>query len=355
MRRSAVVLFVTYITLVSSRPPRDVVARDVIRMDMGDTDNDLGQKPVLSVDKLVPPDHLDAVRLEQDGHINKDFHKEAFLGNHEEIDDEPAPVAESKLHEIFKKVDTNGDGFMEANEMQKWILLKINDHFDESMKENSHIFKHMDPKKKGYIEWKEYYRHFLLAKGYEDSKASKHIEDYDTIDMKDDERESLVRYKFRWTDADQDNNNKLTEEEFLAFRHPEQSQITMNNMLETILNGLDVDKDSELTEEEFCALPPGEVVGEEQKEMDRKWQEERRQEFRNSIDRNGDKKADKAELLKYVDPRNPDQARSETENLINMMDENKDRLVTMEEMMINKDIFVSSKCVDVKRVLHDEF
>ncbi|XP_060074115.1 45 kDa calcium-binding protein-like [Ylistrum balloti] len=352
MRLFRVVLHVAFLVIVSSRPPKDIVARDVVLMDM---DAEQGEKPRLSVDKLVPPDHLDAVRLEQDGHINKDFHKEAFLGNHEEIDDDPAPVAESKLRDIFKKVDTNGDGHMDVDEMQKWILIKINEHFKESVEENAHIFRHMDPEKKGYIEWKEYYRHFLLAKGYEDSKASKHIEDYDTIDMKDDERESLVRYKFRWTDADQDSNNKLTEEEFLAFRHPEQSKITMNNMLETILNGLDVDKDDMLTEEEFCALPPGEVVGEEQKEMDRKWQEERRDEFRNSIDKNGDKKADKEELLVYVDPRNPDQARSETQNLISMLDENKDGLISVEEMMSNRDIFVSSKCVDVKRVLHDEF
>ena len=58
---------------------------------------------VLSVDKLQPPDHLDGVKLEQDGHLNKDFHKEAFLGNHEEIDGDPEEVAESKLKDIFHK------------------------------------------------------------------------------------------------------------------------------------------------------------------------------------------------------------------------------------------------------------
>lgn len=343
---SGIILCSTLIGLIVGRG----VPRDVVQMEM-----DVKNENKLSVDKLVPPDHLDAVRLEQDGHINKDFHKEAFLGNHEEIDDDPAPVAESKLKEIFSKVDVDGNGMMDVSEMKTWILKKINEHFEESLKENSHIFSHLDPDKKGFIEWKEYYRHFLLAKGYEAALAAKHIEDYDAIDMKEDERESLVRYKFRWSDADQNSNNKLTEEEFLAFRHPEQSKITMQNMLETILNGLDMDHDGKLTEEEFSALPPGEVEGEEQKEMDLKWQEERRQEFRNVIDRNGDKMADKVELVAYVDPRNPEQARTEAENLVSMLDENKDRLVSLEEMMINKDIFISSKCVDVKRVLHDEF
>ena len=48
----------------------------------------------------------------------------------------------------------------------------------------------------------------------------------------------LIRYKFKWTDADQDVDNKLTEKEFLAFRHPEQSEQALDNMLSTIINSL---------------------------------------------------------------------------------------------------------------------
>ena len=35
----------------------------------------------------------------------------------------------------------------------------------------------------GYVEWKEYYIHFLLAKGYPVERAKKHVEDYDEIDL----------------------------------------------------------------------------------------------------------------------------------------------------------------------------
>ena len=48
----------------------------------------------------------------------------------------------------------------------------------------------------------------------------------------------LIRYKFKWTDADQDVDNKLTVKEFLAFRHPEQSEQALDNMLSTIINSL---------------------------------------------------------------------------------------------------------------------
>ena len=35
----------------------------------------------------------------------------------------------------------------------------------------------------GMVDWKEYYVHFLLAKGHPIDKAKKHVEDYDEIDL----------------------------------------------------------------------------------------------------------------------------------------------------------------------------
>ena len=58
---------------------------------------------IIPVEDLKPPDHLDAVKLEQDGMLNKDYKKEIFLGNHEEIEDDNYEVAESKLKDIFSK------------------------------------------------------------------------------------------------------------------------------------------------------------------------------------------------------------------------------------------------------------
>ena len=54
------------------------------------------------------------------------------------------------------------------------------------------------------------------------------------------ERDMLIRYKFKWTDADIDVDNKLSEKEFLAFRHPEQSEQALDNMLSTIINSLGI-------------------------------------------------------------------------------------------------------------------
>lgn len=38
----------------------------------------------------------------------------------------------------------------------------------------------------GYVEWKEYYKHFLLAKGHGLNETEKYLEDYDTDILQDD-------------------------------------------------------------------------------------------------------------------------------------------------------------------------
>lgn len=123
----------------------------------------------------------------------------------------------------------------------------------------------------GYVEWKEYYKHFLLAKGHGLNETEKYLEDYDTDILQDDgkmkvwiwitcrslthplqnestynilylffvERDKLVWYKFKWTDADiKPIDNRLDVEEFFSFRHPEHSVQLIENMVLSIINSL---------------------------------------------------------------------------------------------------------------------
>lgn len=53
------------------------------------------------------------------------------------------------------------------------------------------------------------------------------------------EKERLIRYKFRWAEADEDpQDNQLTLEEFAAFRHPEQSREMLQRMVAEIEGNL---------------------------------------------------------------------------------------------------------------------
>ncbi|KAL8574853.1 hypothetical protein ACOMHN_044875 [Nucella lapillus] len=310
----------------------------------------------LPVDKLRPVNHMDAVKFEHDGHVNKDFHKEMFLGNHEEFEKDRYEEAESKLKDIVYKVDTDKDGKLSISELEAWVNEKIEEHFSEATEENEEIFKHLDPDNNGKVHWKEYYVHFLLAKGYKQDIATRHVVDYDQIQLETDAKEELIRYKFRWTDADTDPvDNELTREEFMSFRHPEQSEKTLKNMVVSIMGGIDTNNDGILTIKEFAALPPGEVEGEEYQAMDKEWQKERHEEFRNSIDLDHDGKVTKEELKQYLDPRNPVQSVMEAKNLMSYMDDDKDHMLSMEEILRHKDIFISSKVMNFAANVHDEF
>lgn len=55
--------------------------------------------------EIIPPDHLNGVKLEMDGHLNKDFHQEVFLGKDMDGFDEDSEPQRSrrKLMVIFSK------------------------------------------------------------------------------------------------------------------------------------------------------------------------------------------------------------------------------------------------------------
>ncbi|KAK3757916.1 hypothetical protein RRG08_019665, partial [Elysia crispata] len=195
----------------------------------------------------------------------------------------------------------------------------------------------------GFIRWKEYYVHFLLSRGFDVDKAFKHVQDYDdTVVLKQEDQDALVSYKFRWTEADvAPTDNQLSKEEYMVFRHPEHSKTSLDNLVVNVLRGLDTNGDQVVTEEEFSALPPGEVENEEYRQMDLKWQAERRKEFREIMDLDHNGKVEKNELRNYLDPTSPLQAKLEADSLISLMDDNKNNLLSMDEILKHSDLFIS--------------
>ncbi len=47
------------------------------------------------------------------------------------------------------RVDANGDSFISQNELEEWIIRKVQEHFEEAAEENEDIFKRMDPDNNG--------------------------------------------------------------------------------------------------------------------------------------------------------------------------------------------------------------
>lgn len=61
--------------------------------------------PVKDENEILPPDHLNGLKMERDGHLNKEFHQEVFLGKDmEEFDEDSEPRRNrKKLIDIFTK------------------------------------------------------------------------------------------------------------------------------------------------------------------------------------------------------------------------------------------------------------
>lgn len=128
-------------------------------------------------------------------------------------------------------------------------------------------------------------------------------------------------------------------------------------MVEDLFEKFDRDGDEQLTENEFSDLP-AEGMGLELKEDKHEvigGSEDRRKEFRHLIDKNKNGKADRTELLMYIDPRNPRHAIQEAQHLISVSDTNLDGKLNLSEILSKMDLFLGSKMVDTERSFHDEF
>ncbi|TRZ08601.1 hypothetical protein HGM15179_018504, partial [Zosterops borbonicus] len=241
--------------------------------------------------ELLPPDHLNGVKMELDGHLNRDFHHEVFLGkDREEFEEDSEPRRNRrKLMVIFEKVDTNKDKQISAKEMQRWILEKTDEHFQEAVQENKIHFRAVDPDGDGHVSWDEYKIKFLGSKGFDEKEIAEKIKNNEELKIDEETQEVLDNLKDRWYQADNPPPDLLlSEQEFLSFLHPEHSRGMLHFMVQEIIRDLDQDGDKKLTVSEFISLPVGTVENQQGQDIDDDWVRDRRREFQDVIDANRD-------------------------------------------------------------------
>lgn len=298
--------------------------------------------------ELLPPDHVPGAHIEQDGHLNKDYHHEAFLGN---MIKDGTLVWENlagykKLIKVFHEVDTNGDHQIDKNEMKAWIHDRILEHYNSAKEESDGVFLKVDHDKDGKVSWAEYKAQLfgLDPKSYEKDNET-------IIGDKHGEFSKEVKH---WLNADFNGDELLDKDEFLAFQHPEHNRATLKMMANEITPSYDKNGDGKITLKEYIALPPGEVDPEEE-DLDKLYQEEKRKEFKQDMDTNNDDVVDQEEMLAYLDPRHKQHATRESEYLIRTSDRNRDGKISEHEMLMNYAVFTGSSFSNFARVLHDEF
>ncbi|XP_029975248.1 45 kDa calcium-binding protein [Salarias fasciatus] len=320
----------------------------------------LKDKPQSSKDEneILPPDHLNGMKLERDGHLNKDFHQEVFLGKElEEFEEDSEPRRNrKKLIEIFTKVDFNNDQSVSAKEMQRWIMEKTEEHFQEATKENKNSFRAVDPDGDGHVTWDEYKVKFLASKGLNEKEIAEKMKKNEDLKLDEETQEVLESLKDRWFQADNPPADQLlNEEEFLSFLHPEHSRGMLKYMVKEIVRDLDQDGDKKLTLSEFISLPVGTVENQQAQDIDDDWVRERKKEFQEVIDADADGIVTMEELEEYMDPMNEHNALNEARQMIAVADENQNRSLELDEILKYSEYFTGSKLMDYARNVHEEF
>uniref|UniRef100_A0A8C7D6U9 45 kDa calcium-binding protein n=1 Tax=Oncorhynchus kisutch TaxID=8019 RepID=A0A8C7D6U9_ONCKI len=334
--------------------PMDVHARPANMSSLKDKNSPTSKEE----NEILPPDHLNGMKLEMDGHINKGFHQEVFLGKEmEEFEEDSEPRRNrNKLIDIFRKVDFNKDKSVSAKEMQRWIVEKTEEHFQEAVRENKMSFHAVDPDGDGHVTWNEYRVKFLASKGFNKKEMADKIKNSEELKVDEETQEVLESLKDRWFQADNPPADQLlNEEEFLSFLHPEHSKGMLKYMVKEIVRDLDQDSDKKLTLSEFISLPMGTVENQQAQDIDDDWVRERKKEFEEVIDGNHDGIVTMEELQEYMDPMNEYNALNEAKQMIAVADENQNHNLELEEILKYSEYFTGSKLMDYARNVHEEF
>lgn len=90
-------------------------------------------------------------------------------------------------------------------------------------------------------------------------------------------------------------------------------------------------------------------------DIDDDWVRERKKEFEDVIDSNRDGIVTMEELEEYMDPMNEHNALNEARQMIAVADENQNHNLELDEILKYSEYFTGSKLMDYARNVHEEF
>lgn len=264
--------------------------------------------------------------------------------------------------------DRDGDMLLGLEELKDWIQTKILEYFKYSHDINSKKFKEMDINNDKKITWDEYIQRLHVPKGISQDAVRKfaeyhrpHSQGRDKVNdttshimTPTEEMASrfLSKDQNNWEMADVNEDGELKEDEFLTFQHPEQNRRTLQSFVSDVMEAMDNNGDNLLTLAEYTGLntPKDQWSKDEEEFFNSK-----EREFRDMVDSNADGVVEKDELEAHLDPRSEQHAYNEAVHLLKMADANKDKKLSLEEVLSNYEVFAGSPMVNASRSFHDEF
>ena len=276
-----------------------------------------------------------------------DYDHEAFVGSEEagEFNDLSPDESKRRLGLIIDKIDKDSNGKITEEELEKWLIFVQTRYIRE---ESEKQFQYHDTDQDGKIRWEEYKEvsyGFLNEDGVPDQSDGE--VDYPKLIKKDEEK---------WKAADLDGDSSLSKEEFSAFVHPEEYDHMKNVYAKEVLSNMDKNDDGYVDEDEYIAdiYTRSHDHGDED---DPEWVSDEREQFRSDKDHNKDGKLDVKEVRSWILPDEVNHAKAEAIHLIDISDEDKDDVLSRQEILNNYDHFVGSQVTDWGEALtrHDEF
>ncbi|XP_031720532.1 reticulocalbin-2 isoform X2 [Anarrhichthys ocellatus] len=270
---------------------------------------------------------------------NPEHDLDILLGDEdtEEIKTLSPAEQKKKMMEIVKRIDTNADNLLNAEEITLWIQHVYRKYALDDTKER---FSEFDTDKDGVVTWEEYN---MVA-------YDQLISFDDDAVLEDPEKESLrdlhLKERRRFDFADVDGSSGLNVTEFLAFTHPSEVDHMADFAIEDVLNEYDTDKDGFINLNEFI----GDVRGEE--DSPSQWEIEETVRFEDLYDQDKDGKLNRDEQLRWVAPNSYGSAREEALHLMKEMDQDGDGQISEGEVLKNQETFMNSEVTDYGRQLH---
>ncbi|XP_040893578.1 reticulocalbin-2 [Toxotes jaculatrix] len=281
--------------------------------------------------------------LHEDHYIGQQHNPEhdmnVLLGDEdtEEIKKLSPAEQRKKMMEIVKKIDTNADNLLSAEEITLWIQQVYRKYALDDADER---FPEFDTDKDGVVTWEEYnmVAHNQLF-SFDDSTVP---EDPEQASL----RQLHVKERRRFDFADVDGTPGLNVTEFLAFTHPSEVDHMADFAIEDVLSEYDRDKDGFICLSEFI----GDVRGDE--DSPSQWEIEETVRFKDLYDQDKDGKLNREEQLRWVAPNSYGSAREEALHLIKEMDSDGDGQLSQAEVLKNQETFMNSEVTDYGRHLH---
>ncbi|XP_065835492.1 calumenin-like [Oscarella lobularis] len=270
----------------------------------------------------------------QDGEHNPVYDHEAFLGRDEaaEFDELHPEESKERLRKLVTKIDLNGDGFVDGEEMKAWIAKQLRKYIYHDVETQ---FEANDVDKNGKVTWDEFVN---TTYGYIDDEEFE----------KDPQFELMVkRDKRRFERADGDDDKALDKDEYVRFMHPEESPDMADIVIDETLEDMDKDKDGSLSVEEYLGDPG--VDPDTGNPPD--WVSVENTTFYEVRDTNHNGKMDRDEIREWIMPTTHSHVNDEASHLVQQADVDKDGKLSVDEIVNNYDLFVGSQMTDYGSLL----